>query len=56
MKDEGKYRGIYQDEDSDDKLKKKPEKITDPLEDEAQQDDSSSRDLDTPQQPKKPNK
>jgi len=51
-------RGIYSEEEKDDKenIKKKPEKITDPLEDEAQQDESSSRDLDTPQKQEKPKK
>jgi len=48
-----KNKGIYSEEEDDKKnIKKKPEKITDPLEDEAQQDDSNSRDLDTPQKDK----
>jgi len=51
-------QGIYNEEENNEKenIKKKPEKITDPLEDEAQQDESSSRDLDTPQKQEKPRK
>lgn len=54
MDNPGKNKGIYNEEDekNKDSIKKKPEKITDPLEDEAQQDDSNSRDLDTPQKRK----
>lgn len=53
-----KNQGIYNEDENKDKenIKKKPEKITDPLEDEAQQDESSSRDLDTPQKQEKPKK
>jgi len=53
-----KNQGIYSEDEKNDKenIKKKPEKITDPLEDEAQQDESNSRDLDTPQREEKPKK
>jgi hypothetical protein len=55
MNNDEKNRGIYHEDDDDKKnIKKKPGKITDPLEDEAQQDDTNSRDLDTPQKQGKP--
>lgn len=37
-----------EDNNQEEKTRKMPEKITDPLEDEGLQDDKSSRDLDTP--------
>lgn len=37
-----------EDDNKREETRKKPEKITDPLEDEGLQDDQSSRDLDTP--------
>jgi len=49
MESPEKNQGIYNEDENKENIKKKPEKITDPLEDEAQQDDSNSRDLDTPQ-------
>lgn len=58
MDNQNKNQGIYNEDQNKEKenIKKKPEKITDPLEDEAQQDESSSRDLDTPQKSKEPKK
>jgi len=55
MNNDEEYQGIYNEEDDDkNNIKKKPKKITDPLEDEAQQDETNSRDLDTPQTQEKP--